>query len=471
MIFKFLLKHEKKNGHLTFLEFENKRFSYSTAHDKTVIAVNTMTKYLDRSKKMRILIQIPNSPELIFTILACDAIRSDHCIVSTDYNQSELEDIIKRFHFNVFITCKENLKNFPEIEVINYKSLFVNQEKASDTDFIKEYHDKEASSVIVLTTGTTGLPKGAIYTWSQMINQVKISEKLVNTRWLLAYQLNHFAGLQVFLTTLCNGGTLVVTSNWDVEYLAKLIGTKNIEYISATPTFWRITLPILSKESKSYNFVKQITMGGEAITSNILELSKQLFPNANITQIFATTEMGPVFSVKDEKIGFPLDYVNNPEKHDLIARIKIEDGELFVKTPHHMKTFYGRKDNFTKDGWYPTGDLVKIVGERVLFMGRKTETINVGGVKVHPVEVEEVIQTIEGIKIAKVYGKSNPITGKIVVADIVVQPGFDPLKVKKDIMKQCNITLSRQKVPKMIYIKEDIDISNFKLVRRGKNNE
>lgn len=471
MIFDFLLKHEKKYGYLTFLDYEKERFSYSAAYNETVIAINAITKTVDKNEKLRILIQIPNSPELIFTILACDAIKSDHCIVSTDYNLSELEDVIKRFHFNVFITYKENMENFSKIEVVNYKSLFIKQEKALDKEFIKQYHDKETSSVIVLTTGTTGLPKGAIYTWAEMINQVKISEKLVNTRWLLAYQLNHFAGLQVFLTALCNGGTLIISSNWDVEYIAKLIDTKNIEYISATPTFWRITLPILSKESRSYDFVKQITMGGEAITSNILALSKQLFPNANITQIFATTEMGPVFSVKDEKIGFSLDYVNNPEKHDLIARIKIEDGELFVKTPHHMKTYYGRKDNFTKDGWYPTGDLVKIVGDRVLFLGRKTETINVGGVKVHPVEVEEVIQAIEGIKIAKVYGKSNPITGKIVVADIVLQSGFDPNKVKKDIIKQCNKVLSRQKVPKMIYIKEDIDISNFKLVRRGESNE
>jgi acyl-coenzyme A synthetase/AMP-(fatty) acid ligase len=75
------------------------------------------------------------------------------------------------------------------------------------------------------------------------------------------------------------------------------------------------------------------------------------------------------------------------------------------------------------DEWRPTGDLVEVVDGRVLFRGRSSEVINVGGVKVHPLPVEERISALETVALARVFGRSNPLTGAVVAVEIVPAAG------------------------------------------------
>ena len=466
MIYNKLVSNKANFGKEIFIIQDSKSYSYEQTSNIASKAAVSLKEILEDSEEKRILLQLPNSFELIIFLLAADAIRVSVSMISYDYTESEIEDIVRRFDYKVLITNKNFSKINEDIKIISSKDVLSNntEEKVNLENIFNK--DEEETPIIVLTTGTTGVPKGAVYLWSQLINQVNISKKLINSKWLLAYNLNHFAGIQVFLTTLCNASTLIIATNWSGDYLVDLILSKKPEYISATPTFWRMILPLLKKKVEILKFVKQITMGGEAITSNILELSKQLFPNANITQIYAITEVGPVFSTKDGKIGFPYEFITKPEKYKLKSRLKIIEGELYVKSNVQMKGYYKQKSTFTDDGWYPTGDLVKIDNDRVLFLGRKNETINVGGVKVHPIEVEEIILKVQGVKLVKVYGKKNPITGKIVAADIIIDDRFNPEEVKSEILNNCKKYLSRYKIPRIINIKNDIDISNFKIIRR-----
>src|SRR5207302_1178764 len=72
--------------------------------------------------------------------------------------------------------------------------------------------------------------------------------------------------------------------------------------------------------------------------------------------------------------------------------------------------------------WRPTGDLVEIRDDRIHFVGRKTEIINVGGAKVHPLPVEEAVCSVPGVQLAAVYGRPNAVTGPIVAVDLVPAP-------------------------------------------------
>jgi acyl-coenzyme A synthetase/AMP-(fatty) acid ligase len=71
------------------------------------------------------------------------------------------------------------------------------------------------------------------------------------------------------------------------------------------------------------------------------------------------------------------------------------------------------------DDWRPSGDLVEVIDDRVHFVGRRSEVINVGGVKVHPLPVEERITALDSVALARVYGRPNKLTGSIVAAEIV----------------------------------------------------
>src|SRR6185437_9108236 len=105
-----------------------------------------------------------------------------------------------------------------------------------------------------------------------------------------------------------------------------------------------------------------------------------------------------------------------------IGNLRVEDGELWVRTAAGMLGYAGHEapgvpsasdtpvtpvTPVTAGSWQPTGDLVEVVDDRVLFRGRRSEVINVGGVKVHPLPVEERIAALPDVAAARVFGRPN----------------------------------------------------------------
>ena len=77
-----------------------------------------------------------------------------------------------------------------------------------------------------------------------------------------------------------------------------------------------------------------------------------------------------------------------------MSTCRVVEGELWVRSTIGMLGYYGEPP-IDPDGWRPTGDLVEIVGDRIEFRGRASEIINVGGVKVHPLPIEERIGAVD----------------------------------------------------------------------------
>ena len=107
------------------------------------------------------------------------------------------------------------------------------------------------------------------------------------------------------------------------------------------------------------------------------------------------------------------------------------------------------------DGFVDTGDIVERRGDRYFFAGRKGGVINVGGLKVHPEEIEAVINQHPQVGMSRVWSKKNPITGAIAVADVVLKSdpdgaGAQQTTIRDDILKLCRETLPRHKVPAAI---------------------
>ena len=119
-------------------------------------------------------------------------------------------------------------------------------------------------------------------------------------------------------------------------------------------------------------------------------------------------------------------------------------------------------NSFTDDGWFKTGDLVEQRENGYYrIIGRKTNIINVGGEKVFPVEVENVILKLNHIQDCTVYAKENPITGQVVAAKVVVKSlQIDIKQLKKDIKLHCKKNLERYKVPAEIIVSDKINYSN-----------
>jgi len=129
-----------------------------------------------------------------------------------------------------------------------------------------------------------------------------------------------------------------------------------------------------------------------------------------------------------------------------------------------MLGYYG-EEPVEPDAWRPTGDLVEVVGDRILFRGRSSEIINVGGVKVHPLPIEERVGAVPGVDMARVFGRPNAMTGAIVAVEVVAAPGADTDAISAAIRAAC-ADLPAAARPRSIRYVDTVSMAGNKIVRR-----
>jgi acyl-CoA synthetase (AMP-forming)/AMP-acid ligase II len=313
-------------------------------------------------------------------------------------------------------------------------------------------------AILLTTSGTTGKPKVARHSIDALLGRIRFhASRGARPRWLLTYHPSSFAGLQVLLTVLVSGAELIAVDRPNVPELARAALEHRPTHVSATPTFWRAFLVALG-ESASVLPLDQITLGGEIVDQATLERLRALFPKAGITHIYASTEAGALFAVRDGVAGFPAPWLEEGVDG---ARLRIRGGELQVQSPRAMLGYESgaKASPVLADGWLSTGDLVEQRGDRVYFLGRGDSVISVGGAKLTPEEVEAVLLQVPGVAEGRVFGVKNPITGYLVGAEIVADPGADVERLRADLIAAARTQLEPYKVPRVIRFVASIRVS------------
>lgn len=323
------------------------------------------------------------------------------------------------------------------------------------------------SAVTILTSGTSGQPKAAMHTWPSLARPVRIANAPHQT-WLLTYQPHLYAGLQVLLHSLLNHASLVVLpAVASPEQIVDQMVTHRVQYVSATPSYWRRLLLFAPRSQLARTPLQQITLGGEVVDQAILDELKSVFPNTRLTHIYATTELGRCFSVTDGKAGFPATLISGPSADGV--KLRIVANELQVRSANAMAgydTISNQTNRWTQDGWFQTGDVVEQVGDRYYFAGRQTDMINTGGNKVYPFQVEQVIRQVGGVRDVRVFGQASSIAGELVACQIVAQPEQAPDALRSAVLAHCRQHLERYQVPRMIEFVEHIELTASGKTRR-----
>jgi acyl-coenzyme A synthetase/AMP-(fatty) acid ligase len=310
-------------------------------------------------------------------------------------------------------------------------------------------------AVFLCSSGTTGVPKVARHRLAALMGRIRPpSGNAPASRWLLTYHPASFAGLQVSLTAISSGSTLIACEENSISKLAAAAIAHAPTHISGTPTFWRAFAAHLLGEGKKVA-LRQITLGGEAVDQSTLDLLRRVFPESGLCHIYASTEAGSLFAVKDGREGFPAEWL---EMGIDGVGLRIREGMLEVLSPRAMVGYAAATSAraFTEDGWVSTGDVVRVEGDRVLFSGRADNMINVGGSKVLPEEVEAAILRVPSVRDARVYGKKNPITGALVAVDIVAESNADQDAVRSAAIAMAQSCLEPYKVPRIVRFVDQI---------------
>lgn len=354
----------------------------------------------------------PDAALVLRLLAGAAAAGAEPCQYQPDIDASQFGEQATALGHDVVVTRREDL---PAAVTIRPEELLAHASPAGAADG----PTSATQPLMIRTTGTTGLPKAARHDWATLARTVRTAQPRPDQRWLLAYGPQQFAGIQVLQHVMSVHATLVAPfPRQPRDGLAAMVRDR-VTCVSATPTYWRFLLAEARSRGVDLPPLTQITLGGEASAPDLLVDLEAAFPDARISQVYASTEFGSIASVRDGRPGLSITSLWSEDNPD--ALLRVIDGQLWVKAGTGMQGYVGDGAERPEevDGWVATGDLAEVVEDRVLFRGRSSEVINVGGVKVHPLPVEERIAALPGVAMARVFGRPNRLTGAIVATEVV----------------------------------------------------
>jgi acyl-coenzyme A synthetase/AMP-(fatty) acid ligase len=309
--------------------------------------------------------------------------------------------------------------------------------------------DRRPTEWVLFTSGTTGPPKMVVHTRAGLTAAIK--RKAAHDGpvvWGTFYDIRRYGGLQIFFRAIIDGGSLILSDAHEpaAEHLARL-GRHGATHVSGTPSHWRRALMSGAARAMAPRYVR---LSGEIADQAILDNLKAVYPDARIGHAYASTEAGVGFDVDDGRAGFPAAMLGCLPSG---VEMKVENGTLRIRSPRTALRYVGSDASALadRDGFVDTGDMIEMRDGRCFFMGRANGIINVGGLKVHPEEIEAVINRHPDVRMSLVRGRKSPITGAVVVADVVLRDSAAPAaEVEGEILQLCRADLTRHKVPSAI---------------------
>jgi acyl-coenzyme A synthetase/AMP-(fatty) acid ligase len=320
---------------------------------------------------------------------------------------------------------------------------------------------ERATEWLMLTSGTSGVPKIVRHTLEGLTGAI-IADGAARggaAVWATFYDIRRYGGLQIFLRAIIGGGSMVLSEpNEPIgDHVARL-RAGGVTHISGTPSHWRKLL----MSGSAFDFAPAyIRLSGEIADQAVLDGLSRAFPSASVGHAYASTEAGVGFAVNDGLEGFPATLIG---KNRDGVEMDVKDGSLRIRSTRTAHAYVGRNAAALADGdgFIDTGDMVEKRGDRYHFVGRRGGIINIGGLKVHPEEIEAVINRHADVRMSRARSRRSPITGGIVVADVILADGGASSRsneIREAILADCRASLASYKVPAVIKFVASLDVT------------
>jgi acyl-CoA synthetase (AMP-forming)/AMP-acid ligase II len=329
----------------------------------------------------------------------------------------------------------------------------------SPTALMGHFRAGGRAGLVLFSSGSTGTPKGMLHDFGRVMDKFRDQRAPVVAIPFL--MLDHFGGINTLLAITASLGTVVTTENRAIATICDAIQRYRVTLLPTTPSF--LTLLAASDVSQKYDLTSltRITYGTETMPQATLDRIRARFPTVELQQTYGLSEVGVLRSQ------------SRPDG-SLWVRIggagfetQVRDDILWIRSEYRMVGYLNAPSGFDADGWFNTQDRVEVDGEYMRILGRITDLINVGGQKVYPAEVEDVILALPNVTDVVVTGEPHALLGHIVVAKVALaEPeAADALRLR--IRQACQAKLSAYKVPaKVLLLEHDAYSARFKKVRR-----
>jgi long-chain acyl-CoA synthetase len=338
------------------------------------------------------------------------------------------------------------------------KTVFHKSGRALGHELLKRLAGSHAPGLVLFSSGSSGESKGAVLDFGALLGRFrKPRPGFVTLAFLL---LDHIGGLNTLFHTLCHGGTVVTAPDRTPDTVAATIAAHRVQLLPTTPTFLRMLLISEAHTRHDLGSLEIITYGTEPMPPATLTAVRKALPRVRLKQTYGLSELGilPTQSLSSDSLWLKLGA--DGFEHRTI------DSVLHIRAASAMLGYLNAPAPFDADGWFNTNDLVATDGEYLRILGRRTELINVGGEKVHPTEIENILLQVENVKDATVSARPSPVTGAVVAARITPCRPEQADELKRRVRRFCHERLERYKVPAVIQIiEQDQHGSRFKKSR------
>jgi len=334
-------------------------------------------------------------------------------------------------------------------EVNEKDSIIVNRRQEQQRHELYDLlRSKGHSGIVFFTSGSTGISKGVVHDLAKLLGKYRTKRHDLRTLAFLLF--DHIGGFDTLFYVLSNGSTLVIPESRVPEAVCRAIQQHHVEVLPVSPSF--LNLLILSEIHKEYDLssLKYITYGAETMPASTLVKCAGVFCGVKFLQKYGATEIGTMRSKSEQQDSVWVKL--GGEGYEW----RVVEGILQIKCDSAMLGYLNAPSPFTSDGWFITGDSVERNGDSLRILGRKSDIINVGGQKVYPAEVEEVIYEMDGVADATVYGEKNQLLGSIVCAKVKLSRGETADDFLPRLRTHCKERLDRYKIPLKITVSEDL---------------
>lgn len=306
--------------------------------------------------------------------------------------------------------------------------------------------EKQRPGLILFSSGSSGEPKGAVHDVVRLLSKFDRPARPLS---MLAFLLfDHVGGVNTMLHALLHGGSLVSVEARSPDAVGAAIEKHGVELLPTSPTFLNLFLLSGVDERYDVSSLRVISYGSEPMPEFTLRNLRARLPQVKLHQTYGMTELGIPVSKSRSSDSLWMRFTGENCDH------RVRDGMLEVRTSTAMLGYLNAPSPFTEDGWLITGDAVEVDGEWIHVLSRRSELINVGGQKVVPVEVESVLEEMEGVEEAVVSAEPSPITGHLVCATVRLSSGEALPELRRRLRRHCRDRLPRYMVPQKVVLSD-----------------
>jgi O-succinylbenzoic acid--CoA ligase len=340
----------------------------------------------------RVCIIANNCWEYVILLQALFRLGSVACPVSPRFPKKSLIAILEKIDFGTVIDSLGTISPAASRHVrkIHLNDIFLcRPQTRRDNKAPALQTDLEAEATIVLTSGTSGVPKAALHSFGNHYYNALGSNRNIQVqpgdRWLLSLPLYHVGGLGIVFRMLLGGGTVVIPeSKEDINTTVEQYGITHVSLVSTQLYRW------LNRgvSKKATSTLKAVLVGGGPVPASLVSKASQA--GLPLFTTYGSTEMASQVTTTAPKD--PEDRLFTAGKLLDFRSLKIDEGEILVRGKTLFKGYVSEGKTtlpVDNEGWFRTGDVGELNGEGYLaFLGRKDNMFISGGENIHPETIE-----------------------------------------------------------------------------------